>query len=169
MKRYGRCCYTHTQIPKTPVEKGMATHSSILAWRIPGTEEPGGLQSMGSQRVRHKEWNWTTFAHSHSLRDQGMHCTQRLPLSGAVVPNVGGRSIRSLPFTFSFTSWCQSALFVSWKHGLELSAENSLKAVSLHRSQLWCDIQLWILDFSILPKKSLEMTANFSSLLWSNK
>ena len=35
------------------LEKGMATHSSILAWRIPGTEEPGGLQSMGSQRVRH--------------------------------------------------------------------------------------------------------------------
>ena len=36
-----------------PVEKGMATHSSILAWRIPWTEEPGGLQSMGSQRVIH--------------------------------------------------------------------------------------------------------------------
>ena len=36
-----------------PVEKGMATHSSILAWRIPWTEEPGGLQSMGSQRVGH--------------------------------------------------------------------------------------------------------------------
>ena len=36
-----------------PLEKGMATHSSILAWRIPWTEEPGGLQSMGSQRVRH--------------------------------------------------------------------------------------------------------------------
>ena len=35
-----------------PLEKGMATHSSILAWKIPGTEEPGGLQSMGSQRVR---------------------------------------------------------------------------------------------------------------------
>ena len=32
-----------------PLEKEMATHSSILAWRIPGTEEPGGLQSMGSQ------------------------------------------------------------------------------------------------------------------------
>ena len=37
------------------LEKGMATHSSILAWKIPWTEEPGGLQSMGSQRVRH-EW-----------------------------------------------------------------------------------------------------------------
>ena len=35
------------------LEKGMAIHSSILAWKIPGTEEPGGLQSMGSQRVRH--------------------------------------------------------------------------------------------------------------------
>ena len=36
-----------------PLEEGMANHSSILARRIPGTEEPGGLQSMGSQRVRH--------------------------------------------------------------------------------------------------------------------
>ena len=36
-----------------PLEEGMATHSSILAWRTPWTEEPGGLQSMGSQRVRH--------------------------------------------------------------------------------------------------------------------
>ena len=35
-----------------PLEKGKATHSSILAWRIPWTEESGGLQSMGSQRVR---------------------------------------------------------------------------------------------------------------------
>ena len=37
---------------KDTLEEGMATHSSILAWRIPWTEEPGGLQSMGSQRVR---------------------------------------------------------------------------------------------------------------------
>ena len=36
-----------------PLEKEMATHSSILAWRTPWTEEPGGLQSMGSQRVGH--------------------------------------------------------------------------------------------------------------------
>ena len=40
-----------------PLEKEMATHSSILAWRIPGTEEPGGLQSMGSKRFGH---DWTT-------------------------------------------------------------------------------------------------------------
>ena len=40
-----------------PLEKGSETHSSILAWRIPWTEEPGGLQSMWSQRVSH---NWAT-------------------------------------------------------------------------------------------------------------
>ena len=40
-----------------PLKKGMSTHSSILAWRIPWTEEPGRLQSMGLQRVRH---NWVT-------------------------------------------------------------------------------------------------------------
>jgi len=37
-----------------PLEKGMATHSSLLAWRIPWTEEPGRLQFMGSQRVGHR-------------------------------------------------------------------------------------------------------------------
>ena len=36
-----------------PLEKGMTAHSNILAWRIPWTEEPGGLQSLGSQRVRY--------------------------------------------------------------------------------------------------------------------
>ena len=36
-----------------PLEKGKATHSSILTWRIPWTEEPGGLESMGPQRIGH--------------------------------------------------------------------------------------------------------------------
>ena len=43
-----------------PLEKGMAAHSSILAWRIPWTEAPGGLQSMGSQRVG------LTHTHTHT-------------------------------------------------------------------------------------------------------
>ena len=38
---------------KDSLEKGKATHSSSLAWKIPWTKEPGGLQSMGSQRLRH--------------------------------------------------------------------------------------------------------------------
>ena len=48
-----------------PLEKGMAIHSSILAWRIPWTEEPGRLQSMGSQRVRN---DWATNATKHLWR-----------------------------------------------------------------------------------------------------
>ena len=43
------------------LEKEMATHSSVLAWRIPGTEQPGGLKPMGSQRVRH---DWMTNTHT---------------------------------------------------------------------------------------------------------
>ena len=39
--------------PEDSLEKGMATHSSILAWRVPWTEEPGRIQSMGSQRLMH--------------------------------------------------------------------------------------------------------------------
>ena len=45
---------------KDPLEKEMATHSSILAWEIPGTEEPGGLRSMGSQKSRTRLSDWTT-------------------------------------------------------------------------------------------------------------
>ena len=47
-----------------PLEKKMSTHSSILAWRIPWTEEPGGLQSMGLQRVGH---NCVSKLHFHFL------------------------------------------------------------------------------------------------------
>ena len=47
------------------LEKGVATHSSILAWRIPWTEEPGRLPSMGLQRVRHPE---ATGTHAHSAQ-----------------------------------------------------------------------------------------------------
>ena len=48
-----------------PLEKGMDTHSSILAWRIPWTEEPGRLQSMGLLRVGHAtEWH----THTHTYR-----------------------------------------------------------------------------------------------------
>ena len=49
-----------------PLEKEIATHSSILAWRIPWMEEPGGLQSTGSQRVRH---DWATSLTHEDLQD----------------------------------------------------------------------------------------------------
>ena len=56
---------------KDPLEKGIPTHSSIFAWRIPWTEEPGGLQSMGLQRVRQDSaTNTFTFQLMHIRNDR---------------------------------------------------------------------------------------------------
>ena len=49
-----------------PLEKGKATHSSILTWRIPWTEEPGGLESMGPQRIGHNRASNHARAHTHT-------------------------------------------------------------------------------------------------------
>ena len=54
----------------TQVEKAMATHSSTLAWKIPWMEEPGGLESMGSRRVRHLLSDFTFTFHFHALEEE---------------------------------------------------------------------------------------------------
>ena len=60
---------------KDSLEKGMVSHSSSLAWRIPWREEPGELQSMGSQRIRHDcKINTFTFLLEYSLSKIGYHC-----------------------------------------------------------------------------------------------
>ena len=66
------------------MEEGMATHSSILAWRIPWTEEPGGLQSMGSQRVGH---NWRGWAPTHRHSDTYTPTCRHLFWGEAVTDN----------------------------------------------------------------------------------
>ena len=53
-----------------PLEKEMATHSSILAWRVPWMEEPGGLQSIGSQKSRTRLSNFTFTFHFHALEKE---------------------------------------------------------------------------------------------------
>ena len=74
---------THVQYldQEDPMEEGPATHSSILASRIPWTEEPGRLQSMGPQRVGH-DWatNTHTHTHTHNLVTEMMKSS--VPLSG---------------------------------------------------------------------------------------
>ena len=55
----------HIRDVEDRLEEGMEIHSSILAWRIPWTEEPGRQQSMGSQRVRH-DWSGLTHTHTHT-------------------------------------------------------------------------------------------------------
>ena len=91
-------------MPTVELEKGMATPSSILAWRILWTEEPGGLLSMGSHRVRHdwsdlaaaclqKTW-WQTSCIDFSLSDMGVYTlySQSLGVGGPVNPCLGQRS-----------------------------------------------------------------------------
>ena len=57
--------WVQSLVQEDPLEKGMTTHASILAWRIPWTEEPGVVQSMGSQRVRH-DWVMNSFTSIYS-------------------------------------------------------------------------------------------------------
>ena len=71
-----------------PLEEGMATHSNILIWRIPWTEEPGGLQSMESQRVGH-DW-WTTCAHTHTHTHTHTHRLPRTVLKNHLIVSVSG-------------------------------------------------------------------------------
>ena len=62
------------------LEKGMATHSSILAWRIPWTEEPGGLQSMGSHWAGH-DWE-TQHPHNERSKSEMLHVGETESISG---------------------------------------------------------------------------------------
>ena len=73
-----------------PLEEGMATHSSILAWRIPWTEEPGGLQPGGSKRVRH---DWSDLARTHPCTGWGNWVSLQ-----AELPRVSSQGLRKGPW-----------------------------------------------------------------------
>ena len=76
---------------KDPHEKEMATHSSILAWRTPWIEEPGGLQSTGLQRVRHN-WATNTFTFTDRRVTAGLaaHSSSAL-LDEMIIPTAEGK------------------------------------------------------------------------------
>ena len=68
------------------LEKEMATHSTVLAWRIPGTGEPGGLLSMGSHRVRH---DWRDLVAAAAMNTQVHEFFFKLDLCPDICPGVG--------------------------------------------------------------------------------
>ena len=72
-----------------PLEEEMATHSSILAWKIPWTEETGGLQSMGSQRVRH---DWSNWAHTYTraLTNKSYQSKQEGEMTNNQIASING-------------------------------------------------------------------------------
>ena len=93
---------------KDPLEKGMATHSSILAWRIPWTEEPGGLQPIGLQRVGH-DWATNTF----TLSPSGYKPDQGRSVLRSYMPTY----TRYMPVSFSWTTILMTlrrSLLFSW-------------------------------------------------------
>ena len=96
---------------KAPLEKGMATHSSILAWRIPWTEEPGGLQSIGSQRAR---CDWVTDTFTWVSTDD-----RWAPRAGGTVSitTLDGRRLRGWPFSQPAHFTCSGAPACPEDHG----------------------------------------------------
>ena len=107
-----------------PLEKGMATHSSILVWRIPWREEPSGLQSMGLQRVRH---NWVTNAFTFMERNNKHWFTKilsdwgwsRFPFSQILTLGQGLRCKK-------FGRWFKVVLVVKWTDKKEIWIVNMM-------------------------------------------
>ena len=80
---------------KDPLKKGMATDSSILAWRIPWTEEPGGLKSLGLQRIGH---NWTTW-HTYNVGSlKGVLVTKKTKVDTELYVCTSAGAVFSFPF-----------------------------------------------------------------------
>ena len=111
-----------------PLEKGTATHSSILAWRISWIEEPGGLQSMGSQRVRH-DWATSLFTfichevhHFVQFSECSQSCTvsransRTLPVSGTLKDRVSrfSSTFFSNRYLLEFLFYQKTMPFFSW-------------------------------------------------------
>ena len=97
----------------------MATHSSILAWRIPWTEEPGGLHAIGSQRVRHK---WSNLAHMHTTYASWPSIIQSLLSKGAWCRSPTFTNLRLTP-TSPRGSRCTRTHLQHWvtRHGARKS------------------------------------------------
>ena len=147
-----------------PLEKGMAIHSSILAWRIPWTEEPGGLQSMGLQRIRH-DWmtnlsfpfldfssvQFSCSVVSNSLRPHGLQ-QARTPCP---LPAPGVYS-NSCPLS----QWCHPAIsssVISFSSCLQsFSASGSFQGVSpSHQVAKVLEFQLQHQSFQWIPRTDL--------------
>ena len=165
-----------------PLEKGMATHSTIPAWRISWTEEFGGLQSLGSQRVRHA---WVNFTHINKLWNivvvqllscvglsDPMDCrTPCLPVlhyllefAWVHIHWVGDAlepSYPLLPSSFAFNlSHCQ---WVSSSHHVAKVLE--LQRPSFHNFQGWFPLGLT----GLISLKSKGLSRIFSTIIWNHK
>ena len=93
-----------------PLEKGMATHSCILAWRIPQTEEPGSLQSMRLQRVGHGLCITINYDSKENMSSQRVHKKELLQLQGALELYSFMFSASAHVCVCSLAQWCLTLL-----------------------------------------------------------
>ena len=112
------------------LEEEMATHSSVLAWRIPGTEEPGGLPSIGSHRVGH-DWSDLAAAAAALLDNSLRLLYQHLLLHLALSVNGSFPETSWTNFKLSFCSSLTSLNFV------ELKRIRALLWIKLYKQMLW--------------------------------
>ena len=113
-----------------PLEKGMPTHSSVLAWKIPWTEDPGGLQSMGSQRLHRTEW----LAHTHTGYKKKKINTQK---SVAFLYSNNQRSEREIKERISFTITSKRIKHIRINLPKETKDLYSEKCKTLLKEQRW--------------------------------
>ena len=102
-----------------PLEKCMAAHSTIPAWRIPWTEEPGGRQSMGSQRVR---YNWVTSTFTFRLAFCWFFMSSSAPWASLGCRN-RVLSTMSLTLVFGCLGWAECALYNPGGRGYSFKLE----------------------------------------------
>ena len=117
-----------------PLEKGMATHSSTLAWRIPWTEGPDRLPSMGSQGVGH---NWATN-------------TNTFPVAYWTPSDEGAHLSVSYLFAFSYCSWTSHARILEWVAISSSSGPHSVR--TLHYNLFWVALHSMVHSFTELCK-----------------
>ena len=127
---------------KDPLEKEMATHTSVLAWRIPGTGEPGGLWSMGSHRVGH---NWSDLAASKELSCINDLTASLLPFSGGCPHPFSPSVCASLPC--SSLNWT-NCFFVCFPSCCNAVSNNKLCTYIYKKKKNHCLFFFFITAFS---------------------
>ena len=119
------------------LEEGIATHSRIIAWRIPWTEEPGGLPSMRSQRVRH---DWSDLAHTHAHH---VYMSVQIP------------NLRPSPFLFSNRKF----VFYVYKCVSVLLRSSFGSFFSFHIYVISCGIMsfsVWLISLNMIISRSIQ-------------
>ena len=147
-----------------PLEEGVAAHSSILAWRIPWTEEPGALQPMGSQRVRHNG------VAKHSTRSVfcGPGCVVFWWMFHGSLRRVCQHwALDALVYSHQWCCWVQ--LYPHWCSACWICFWQKWITVSNYHSGFIC-LSLWVSQFCLRYFKALLLgiyTLEFLCLLWS--